>query len=182
MRRCFWLPVLVVLGGCAHGKIGKVHQPLARNVIDKSTPIFVESVLVNQVQFTGDKADDVKRTTEEKDEIRGSFHLKIAEQLRKRGYNAIGVNAPVTTGIVISGDVTKIEHGSGATRFFVGMGAGSANMFTDFKIEDRAKAKTLAKFQVIATSGGNSYSGSFLDSHLIDGSLKVADYVEGRVE
>ncbi len=179
MKRLVWLPMVLVLGGCAHGKMGQIDQPLDRAAFDKSTPIFVESVDATNASFSGDKAGDIKRTTEEKDTIHDLYNQKIAEALRAKGYNAKYVTAPVKEGIVISGDVTKIEHGSGAARYFVGMGAGSANLYTNFKIEDRAAAKTLSKFQIIATSGGSSKTTSFLDTHMEDGAKKVAEYVAG---
>jgi hypothetical protein len=174
------LPLLLVLGGCAHGKMGQVDQPLDDGAITKTTPIFVESVNAANASFSGDKSADIKRTTEEKDEIHDVYNQKIAEALRAKGYNAKYVTEPAKSGIVITGDVTKIEHGSGAARFFVGMGAGSANMYTNFKIEDRSATKTLSKFQIIATSGGSSSTTSFLDTHMADGAKKVAEFVAGE--
>ncbi len=179
MKSIVGLVMILALGGCAHGKMGQIDQPLDRAAFDKSTPIFVESVNTTNATFSGDKSADVKRVTEEKDAIHDMYNQKIAEALRTKGYNAKFVTEPAKSGIVISGDVTKIEHGSAAARYFVGMGAGSANMYTNFKIEDRAAAKTLSKFQIIATSGGTSGLGSYLDQHLADGAKKVAEYVAG---
>jgi hypothetical protein len=44
-------------------------------------------------------------------------------------------------------------------------------------VEDRTNSKTLSVFEIIATSGGNSNPGSFMEAHLADGSEKAAEYI-----
>lgn len=178
MRHLKMLVLIVAFAGCATGKMGRIEQPLAEGAISKTTPIYVETISAKNMTVTGDKANDSKRTTEEKQAIEAEYAQKIVEHLRAKGFNAQLATAPVKTGVTISGTVTKVEHGSAAARFFVGMGAGSANMFADFMITDRAKNTTMSKFQVIATSGGTSGLGSYLNRFLNDGGKKVAEYVE----
>jgi hypothetical protein len=106
--------------------------------------------------------------------------MRIVDALKAKGYNAIVAKEKVAKGIVLSGKVTKIGHGSGAARYFVGMGAGQANMMTDFLLEDRTAKKTLGKFEIIATSGAESRGGSYMERHLADGSKKVAEVIAGE--
>lgn len=172
----------VYAAACAHGKMGQVSQPLDRSQVTKSTPIFVEPVSAQEATFSGDKAAEPGRVADEKRAIRDLYSKRIAEELRKRGYAAEAVDAPVKSGIVITGKVSRVEHGSAAARMLVGMGSGSANLYTNFRVEDRAQAKVLSRFEVIATSGGRgglTAAGSFLDGHLTDGAEKVAEYIDG---
>ncbi len=182
IRRMSWFLWFLILLGCAHGKMGQVDQALASGAITKTTPIYVEPVSAQNVKFSGDKAAETKRTDEEKATIQQRYNQQIAEALRKKGFNAKAVTERVNSGIVLVGSVSRFEHGSAAARMMVGMGAGSSNLFTDFKIEERGQApKVLSKFEVIATSGGRggwSAGGSFMEAHLSDGAEKVAEYVE----
>ncbi len=183
MKSLRYLLLSLALGACAHGKMGAIEQPLAAGVITKNTPIAVETVSANDAAFSGDKSGDVTRVNQEKREIESRFAQMIVSQLVKRGYKASVSEGTAKSGVVLSGKVTKIEHGSAAARIMVGMGAGSANMFTNFKLEDRTAGKMLSKFQVIATSGGRGgfmAAGSFMEAHLEDGSTKTAQYLTGE--
>jgi len=185
MRKLTGLLLSTLMLGCAHAKMGAVEAPLESGSITKDTKIYVLPVTTDNLVVTGDKAKDEARISEEKTIIEGRFAKMIVDQLIKKGYKAELVTGSQKKGVVITGHVTRFEHGSGAARMWVGMGAGSSNLFTDFKIEDRSKGSTLSKFEVIATSGGRgglAATGSFMDAHLEDGSKKVAEYVSGQVK
>lgn len=170
---------------CARGKMGYVDKHLAAGDIPKGTQIYVEAIKADKVIFTGDKADDQQRLKEERQIIESRYHRLIASQLQKKGFKATAVDSVQRTGVVISGSVSRFQHGSGAARFLVGMGAGSSNMYTDFVIEDRTKKTQLSKFEVIATSGGRSgleSMGGFLDAHLEDGAEKVSEFINGETK
>ncbi len=180
MKYVLLLAAVLSLTSCARGKMGVVEQELDRAAVTKTTPIYVEVVSAKDTVFSGDKANDMGKTAAEKAEIEARYSLLIVDALKKRGYNAQLAKGAVKKGVVIGGSVTKFAHGSGAARYFVGMGAGSSNLFTTFMIEDRSFSKQLAKFEVIATSGARSDVSGFIDSHLTDGAAKVADYIEGE--
>lgn len=167
--------------GCAHGKMGKVEQEMQTGSMDKSTPIFVEPITTKDVYISGDKSGNKDKMDSTKAKITEQFNRQLVEALNKKGFNAKLASGPVKSGVVLSGNVSKIENGSAAARYFVGMGAGSANMFTDFVLEDRAKSKVLSKFQIIATSGGESNWGGYLDKHMADGSKKTAEYLDNAL-
>lgn len=178
MRIHVLLVGILVLSGCATGKMGNIETPLAAGAISKTTPIYVEAVSTKDTFVSGDKSGNAKRVNEIKEKIATEYAGKIVEHLKKRGYNAQTADGPSKMGLTISGDATKVENGSAAARYFVGMGAGSSNLFTNFTITDNVKKATLAKFQIIATSGGESGVGSYLDRFLNDGGKKLAEYVE----
>lgn len=172
---------LAVTTGCAHGKIGIVDQELKVGSISTDRMIYVEPIRIDTATFSGDKAADAVRVSEEKKEIEDRFNRGIAEQLRKRGFNAQAAEAPKSEGLILSGHVTKFEHGSAAARILVGFGAGSSNLFTTFELKDTAKKAVLAKFEIIATSGGNGgfqAAGGYLKAHLEDGAEKTAEYLQ----
>lgn len=172
--------LLVSLIGCAHGKMGMVTQPLDRSKISKSTPIYVMPVTAKGMQVTGDKADDEAKIKQEKTEISDQYHRMIVMELKKRGYNAKPAKS-AKSGVALKGNVRRLEHGSGAARFWVGMGAGSSNMYTDFKMIDVTNKKPIGEFEIIATSGGRggwSAMGSFMKAHLADGAKKSAEYID----
>jgi hypothetical protein len=169
--------LLAMLTGCAHGKMGVVDQNLEQGSISPDQAIFVERVSANDVQISGDKAADAVKVSDEKAQIEQRFNRIIADDLRTKGFNAQAINGQATTGLVLTGKVTRFEHGSGAARFLVGMGAGSSNLYTDFQLTDVKTKKVLSKFEVIATSGGNSAPGGFISAHMTDGAKKVADYL-----
>lgn len=176
--RLLSLLALGMLIGCAHGKIEHVGQALEKGTITKDTQIYVEPISAKDATFSGDKSAESQKTGSAKNEIEENFNTKIALALTKLGYKATAVEAGKKDGIIITGKVAKVENGSAAARFFVGMGAGSANMYTNFTIVDRKKAKTLSTFEVVATSGGESNMGSYMEKHLLDGASKVAEFID----
>lgn len=175
-----WLLSIVFLVGCAHGKMGVVDQELSKGSISPETTIYVEPISTEGTKFSGDKSAKQDKVAAEKAEIQQRFHRDLAEQLKKHGFKAQAVKESAKSGLVLSGQVTRFEHGSAAARIFVGMGAGSSNLYTDFKLEDRTKNKVLSKFEIIATSGGNSglqSAGGYIKAHIIDGAEKAAEYL-----
>ena len=183
MKNLIYLALVSLALGCASGKMGAIDKPLESGAISKKTPIFVMPVSTDNMRFYGDKADEKERTENERATIQNRFGGMIVAALSKMGYKAQTTDKPTKKGVLVKGNVTKFDHGSGAARAFVGMGAGSSNMFTDFEVVDMKTKNILTKFEVIATSGGRgglSATGSFMEAHLVDGSEKVADYLSGK--
>ena len=169
--------------GCAHGELGKVDQELDHSLITKTTPIFVEPVSTKMAAFEGYDQNDGDKKSSDLRKIESNYASQIAKALRDQGYHANAVSTPAKTGIVITGNVKMIDRGSAAKRIWVGMGAGSSNLDTDFTIEDRSQHKVLSKFEIKASSGGRgglSSAGSFVDEHMSDGGEKVADFISGK--
>jgi hypothetical protein len=170
----------LVLAGCATGKMGKVEKALEAGAVTKTTPIIVEKIDTTDATFSGDKADNLDVRKTEKDTIEAVYYMRIVDALKAKGFNATLANGKATKGVVLTGKVIKIGHGSGAARHFIGMGAGQANLITEFHLEDRSAKKTLSKFEIVATSGAESGVTSYMDRHLNDGSKKVAEYIAGE--
>src|SRR5690606_31626189 len=93
MKRIGSYLLMALAIGCAHGKMGQIDQALEKGVITKTTPIYIETISAQEAQFSGDKAGDDKRVTTSKNEIEDQFNQRIAEQLKKKGYNATPITA-----------------------------------------------------------------------------------------
>ncbi len=183
MKKLVGFIALLGLLGCAHGKMGMITKPLDHSKISKSAPLYVFPVTTKDIRFSGDKAEETPRLNEEKATINDRFHKMIVMELQKKGYNAKPAQSVADQGFGLKGNVSRFDHGSGAARALVGMGAGSSNMYTDFKVYDMSTKKVLAEFEVIATSGGRgglSAMSSFMEAHLIDGSEQTAEYIAGE--
>jgi hypothetical protein len=183
MFKVSFLALVVFMLGCAHGELGKVDQELDRTLITKTTPIFVEQISTKSAAFEGYDENDADKKSSDVKKVEANYASEIAKALREQGYQANAVSTTAKAGIVITGDVKTIDRGSAAKRMWVGMGAGSSNLDTNFTIEDRTQRKVLSKFEVKATSGGRgglASAGSFIDEHMSDGGEKVADFITGK--
>jgi len=164
-----------ILTACAHGKMGNVDQQLTTGALNKSEMIYVMPIDTNSIELSGDHSKDAATVDKIKKTLNDKYRQEVVTQLHKEGFTAATAEKKPAKGKVLMGKVTKIENGSAAARWFVGMGAGSANMFTNFELTDGAKS--LTKFQVIGTSGGSSAMGSFLENHIMDSAKKTAEYL-----
>lgn len=176
-----WIVACALLAlsvGCAHGKMGVVEQGLSKGSVASGETIYVAPITADAADFSGDKAGDSSRVGDEKSEVKSRYFRMVADSLRKKGFNA--VTEPVKGGLVLTGQVTRFEHGSAAARILVGMGAGSSNMYTNFVLTNPTTHQTLSRFEIIATSGGNGglqAAGGYINAHLVDGAAKAAEYI-----
>lgn len=180
MLKFFWITTYLILVGCAHGKMGVVEQPLTKGTIPTSAVIYVLPISAQGAKFSGDHASKTEKVNAEKEEILQEFNKALVAQLKRHGFKSKAVNEKPKSGIVLSGNVTRFEHGSAAARIFVGMGAGSSNLYTDFKLTDSTNEKVLSIFEIIATSGGNSglqSAGGYIKAHINDGAERAAEYI-----
>jgi hypothetical protein len=179
--QCSWVVLFVItLSACAHGKIGRVSQELDRSLFTKDTPIVIETVHAKDMAVSGDDAQNQIRIDAEVSFIESAYGKLIARDLSNLGYKAEFSTKPVTHGLVLSGRVNRFEHGSESARIWVGMGAGSSNLYTGFILEDRTQKKIIAQFEVISTSGGEggiAGASEFMQTQVNDGAKKTAEYL-----
>ena len=84
---------------------------------------------------------------------------------------------------MLEGKAPLFEHGSGAARALVGMGAGSSNLHLAITLH--RGSFVLADFDVVATSGGRGgliSMSSFIHAHMTDASEKIAEYLENKIK
>ena len=86
--------------------------------------------------------------------------------------------------MLVDGAVTKVEHGSASARAWVGMGAGSSNMYITVRVYKGAR-NLIGDFDVVASSGGSGgfmAMGSFVEAHVRDGARKTAEYFSKHIQ
>ena len=176
--------LLLLVVGCAHGKMGNIAKPLSGGSLSNAESISVTTVSASDALFSGDKSGDPARVAQSRAEIEDKFSKMIVEALRKKGYTADLANkSGKKNKLTLSGKVSQVKNGSSAARMLVGMGAGSAKMFTNFKLTNSKTNEVISGFEIIATSGGRGgvfAAGRFMSAHLTDGSNKVAEYFVGK--
>lgn len=173
---------LIVLVGCARGQIKQERTSLQAGAVSKTETILVKPFEASQMRVTGDKADEAARVHQEKVFLNQGLSEQLISDLKKKGFNAKRYS-PSEKGAVLEGSVPLFEHGSGAARALVGMGAGSSNLHLAVKLH-RGNT-TLADFDVVATSGGRGgliSTGSFIDAHISDASEKIVEYLEKSIQ
>jgi hypothetical protein len=173
--------MLVVTSGCVRAKIKDERFPIRPGSIAKSEVINVKRIDVDKAQFKGDKADDATRIAQEKRMLNQLLADQLIVDLKKRGFVGAKHFEQGSNGVLLEGTVTLFDHGSGAARYLVGMGAGSSNLHIDVKLT--RDTETLADFTVVATSGGRGgidAMGSFLEAHITDASEKITDYIMNK--
>ncbi len=183
MKTTHFIAVIFILLGCARAQIKNEILAYKAGTITKSDVILVKPISADSAIFTGDKSEEKKRVEDERKIIKESLSTMIVEQLNKAGFSA-KVYTPsekiLDNTYLLEGKVTRFEHGSGAARMLVGMGAGSSNMYIPVKVFNAKSKKSVAEFEVVATSGGRGgliSMGSFLDAHMADASEKIAQYL-----
>lgn len=177
---------LLTLIGCAGAKIKNERVALKADAISRTDVILVKEISADKAVFSGDKSGEKDRVDQEKKQIKMMLHDEIANALRKQGFVNAKVYSPgaaTANAVIVDGSVTAFEHGSAAGRMFVGMGAGSSNMFVDLKVT-RGK-NLLTDLQVVATSGGRGgvfSMGSFMKAHVEDAAKQTAKYFDKHVK
>jgi len=141
--------VLLFVSGCRSGS-----QPVKPTT--QAAPV-TGTVYVREFNQTGTKVASFEAPTT-------GFGLevaqKIADHLREGGVQAevIARNAPVPSGTVVDGDVTLIDGGSRAARYWAGFGAGATRFAVVGKVVD-ASGKTIGEFADERRSGFGLFGG-----------------------
>jgi hypothetical protein len=146
---------LAVLAGCATGKIEQVRTKLPPGSITKDNPIFVKEFDASKAYFKGEYSDVSGKVAAQRARIPTIISSAVISEFVKRGYNAKRYTPDIPErAIIIEGEITLVDTGSGAARFWVGMGAGNSTVRANVKIF-RANDQTnpMADLQAAGTSG-----------------------------
>jgi uncharacterized protein DUF4410 len=98
----------------------------------------------------------------------------IAAELRRRGHESDVVPGaiPPADGAVVRGRIVRINGGSRALRFWIGLGAGRAQLAVEGTVE-RADGTKLASFRVQRSSSGEAQLGVASDYFLVEKCRRV---------
>ena len=173
----FLLAVCLAFAGCAGAKVKDVRLGIQPGAITKSDLILVKKMGADNAAFSGDKAGDTQRVSDEKQMIHDELSVAVVQELRSKGLNAELYTSDKAEGaIVIDGAVTKVDHGSGAARYLLrGMG-GSSNMAFNVRVYKSGR-DLIGDFDIAASSGAKNGVGSFVKDHVEDGAKQTADYI-----
>ena len=105
----------------------------------------------------------------------------IAEELRQRGHESrvLAPDAPEADGAVVRGRILRINGGSFGLRFWIGMGAGRAQVTVDGTVA-QADGTNVASFRLQRSSSGEAQLGFANDHFLVQKCRRVlaADIAE----
>ena len=105
----------------------------------------------------------------------------VVAELQRRGHRSAVVltDAPPPDAAVVRGRITRIDGGSYALRFWIGLGAGRAQLAVDGAVEQPG-GTSLASFRIRRSSSGEAQMGLATDHFLVEKCRRVlaADVAE----
>ncbi|PIU19170.1 MAG: hypothetical protein COT18_08915 [Elusimicrobia bacterium CG08_land_8_20_14_0_20_59_10] len=159
---------MLLLGGCAGGNLLTVRVDRIINRPPENQPIIVRPFRVNSAQVLGDKSNVESAMEGTKDRVKSNIQSFLIEELQNAGFNAMAYNPkarPPKDGLLLDGIVRKIDNGSTAARFWVGMGAGSATIIATIRITRSDNNKdVLAEFDAAGSTKGEGGWSAYTDS------------------
>lgn len=137
---------------------------------------FRDQASANMKKLTGDKLDEYKQTLKV---ACNRFANLIATEIRntEQFTNVSQSQQELPDTILVSGDITRFKEGSGALRFWVGLGAGSSYFDATVVLTDAATGETLGTITVDKNSwalGGGIASGQTVETFMQGAAEKIA--------
>jgi hypothetical protein len=172
--------IALFLYGCAGGEVANVITGLKPGDLSKNQAVVVKDFDTANATFSGDNSDDVNIVKSQKKKIGSAITLSLSSKLRQNGFNVhnYGESNIPHDAVVIDGVVTHVNHGSGAARFMVGFGAGSAWMTTTVKMYGaQSPDEVLAEFQVESSTKATGMPGDMTDLLVWDLVEAIAGYI-----
>ena len=176
----FILTSIVFLTGCTGGEVTNVKTGLRSGAINKGQPILVKDFDTTHTVFTGDNATDATIVKRQKQQITNDLKFLLIIKLTQKGFKAYDFNERNQTqgAVVIDGKFARVNNGSGAARFIVGMGAGAAWMEGTVKIYKIENPQNiLAEFQTETSSKGSASPGNYTEQLIRELANTIADYI-----
>ncbi len=179
------LACAVVVTGCATGKVEQVKVGLAPNSITKGDAIYVKDFDASKAVFKGEYSDVPDKVATQRARIPLIMAEATISEFLKKGYTAKKYTADApTNAVVVEGEVTLVDAGSGAARFWVGMGAGASTVRANIKVyRGSDAAKPLTELQMAGTSGGaGGFSGysDWIAANARDLAIKLVKYMTAK--
>lgn len=121
--------------------------------------ILVKEFDIDKAEFRGDKSQKEDAVQRLKNSIPSELGGALLGELKAAGFTADFYSkeaaAKTPDALVVEGVITLVNQGSGATRVWIGMGAGSARIDATIKItKAQDPATALTEFELKPSSGG----------------------------
>jgi hypothetical protein len=160
---------IIVIGGLLAGLVGCSggRAPVASPV---APPAASERISV--IAFDGPTS--VVSYEERTEGLGREFAAEIVDHLRRANYTANVVEADdvPADGLVVRGRLLRVNGGSRALRFWVGLGAGRASVSAEGTVS-RADGPAIAAFRDRRSTSGEAELGLAKDRGLVDKCLRV---------
>ena len=174
-----WLWVLVVLcvaTACSGGGRPKsIILDIPDHSLSRSNFFFVKDFDTSSTLFKGDYTDIPERVNSERSKIPVMITSDLIAQLQLNGFRAQKYEtAPTQEGeLIIDGDVFEVDHGSAASRFWIGMGAGASSIKTHVRIY-KANGNILIGDYTFVSSSGAKGGGLAWQDFVSDNARRIA--------
>ncbi len=173
---------IIFLTGCmGGGNIANIKTGLKAGTLNKTQTILVKEFEMADTVFSGDNAKNPMVVMNQKKQIASHSKSWLISILSNKGFNAVDYkDAPKSAdAVIIEGKFTRINNGSGAVRFIVGLGAGAAWMEGDIVISSNPSIKTvLAEFQTQSSTQGSASPANMTDFLTKQFAKTIAEYIE----
>jgi hypothetical protein len=181
---CSLLVVAMAMSGCATGKIEQVRTGLTGR-IPKTDQIYVKDFDASKAVFKGDYSDVPEKVALQQERIPMIISEAIIDRLQHERYDARKFSAQTPSdALVVDGEITLVDSGSAAARFWVGVGAGRSTVRANVRLYRASDpARTIANLQLAGISGGRGGFTGYEDWVAInakDLGTKLAKYLDGK--
>jgi hypothetical protein len=116
------LAAAALMTGCAAtGKIENVKVAMTSGQIAKTEPIYVKDFDASKTVFKGEYSDVPEQVAIERVRVPKIITAETVRRLIEKGYTAQSYTSSVSNNaVIVDGEVTLIDRGSGAARLWIG--------------------------------------------------------------
>ena len=183
---CLLVTTLLGIFGCGAGSLSYVakYPSLSPSIsaIPRPNLFLVKNFEIKDAIFSGNNIDNTAFISAQRRKIPEELKNNILDQfaqrnLTARDYSKDVINTP--DALVVDGSITEVNNGSGATRFWIGFGAGKAMIIAKVKVYNTRDTNImLAEFGANASSQGSINPGDLTSGNLSYLATTIADYIE----
>lgn len=175
----------IVLTGCATAVIHQAQVSSGLNLAAESGTIYVKDFDASRAVFKGDYSDVAEKVAAQRARLPGVITKEMIDYLAKNGRRAVRYDGGASSaGLIVDGVVTEVDAGSGAARFWVGMGAGSSRVKANVRVYRTSNTSTpIAALEIEGHSGGRGGLTGYADwigTNSKDIALKVGKFLCGK--
>lgn len=176
----------IILSGCATAVIHDARVSSGVNLAAESGIVYVKDFDTSRAVFKGDYSDVPQRVAEERARIPDIITREIIDDLAKKGRRAVRYDRGAgSAGLIVDGVVTQVDSGSGAARFWVGMGAGSSKVLANVRVYRASNVSApVASLEIEGHSGGTGGAFGYQDwigANCKDIALKIGEFLCGKM-
>lgn len=167
--------MVALLGACKSSKVADVKR---NHALGTSQVVVVEQFAMAPGAWSGDQGEHTAA------EVQQAFAGAIVRELRERGFDASMADGSASPGggLLVRGEIVKVDAGSGAARALVGWGAGQSKFTARADVFNVGMSPTTPACVVTVTGGSKGKGGWFAagyasDSDAGDAAEQIAEFI-----